>query len=1156
MRKTLISLSVLLCTAIGAFADNYTPVEYISANGIAKENAMTSDYIPVTATTIKVGFTASASDWAPIFCARNGDAGTGISLYKNGNNTEFGYFTGSTTGDGDHFAPFTAGQRYDAIANVAYLKLSTDGGANYTNYSTGNSVTNTTTRCLSLFANPEKDQPLIGNIYYLTIEEGETTYEYKPVMRHDGMLGFLDEGSGKFFTAAKGSMKGYGFGATGSDVFYFTGLEKSTIEIGEAATYQIVPTYQGTAPTFTYKSADESIATVAADGTVTGVKEGKTTVTVTATDATYGDWALTCTVEVVDQARLYYTPLAYIESTDAAKENAYTTNYVPNANTVVNIKFNSYSTGSWRAIFSGRNGADAGTGISLYQNGNGTDFGYFVGGYRNDNFVTGVLTDHDYVVSASLAELVVDGTSYATGQTSFSGTSRGISLFGNPEWDDPYRGRIYYMTIKEGDTTVRDYQPVLRHDGAFGYLDSVTKEFVQPAQGSFSGYGYGKSDTETYVEVVVPGLLKGSTADASVSVTNGNKDNYEITCTSANPEIVSVSGNTLTGVAEGEAAITLVVTNKTDATDVWKFTKTVKVQTATRTDINGVGYVALEGGAGYSDGETWTKLCDGNADTKYCGVMGNAWVTILASEPVALSTYSIVTGADSNKYPERNPESWTISGSNDNQNWTVIDEQTNTYLEALDSYEHKFTVNDATKYRYFKFKSTRSVNADCTQISEIWINGQQHNYGEPAVTPSTCTTKGTSVVTCSLTNAKITTFLDLAAHNYEHGICTVCSQSALSKVLLADGQTNPYTAKYQHAWRNSDETWPAAVENWNQTDFDDSSWDDIILPIGNDYGVRRTRWYGQYNNFWFRRSFTLDAVDENATYTFKLLHDDNTVVYLNGNEVVNKTGWTTDTNWEVYTIDASNFKKGTNVLAVYIQQNWGGAYFDCSLTENIPVIINETASNTITEGKGTVKLTRSFNDAAWNSMVLPFAMDATAITSTFGADAKVAEYTGTTTTETGDVTLNFSTVTEIKANTPVFIYGATAAADKEIADRTVVAGTPAAEPASAAYTFVGTYAPATAVAGDWFVSSDNKMYKSNGTEGIKATRAVFRAADSSEAKSLYFTVDGTDVTDRVDLTGVTEQTKGDIYNLNGVKMGGNSLPKGIYIVGGKKVVVK
>jgi hypothetical protein len=617
MRKTLISLSVLLCTAIGAFADNYTPVEYISANGIARENAMTSDYIPVTATTIKVGFTASASDWAPIFCARNGDAGTGISLYKNGNNTEFGYFTGSTTGDGDHFAPFTAGQRYDAIANVAYLKLSTDGGANYTNYSTGNSVTNATTHCLSLFANPDKDASLIGNIYYLTIEEGETTYEYKPVMRHDGMLGFLDAKSGKFFTAAKGSMKGYGFGATGSDVFYFTGLEKSTIEIGEAATAQIVPTYQGTAPTFTYKSADESIATVAADGTVTGVKEGKTTVTVTATDATYGDWALTCTVEVVDQARLSYTPLAYIESTDATRENAYTTNYIPNANTVVNIRFNSYSTGGWRAIFCGRDGTNYQSGISLYQNGD-SKFGYFVGGYANDDAVTDVKTNQDYVVTASLSALTVEGGStLETNRTSFTGTSRGISMFANPENDNPYRGRIYYMTIKEGDTTVRDYQPVLRHDGAFGYFDSVTKEFVQPVQGSFSGYGYGKTATDTYVEVIVPGLLKGSTADASVSVTNGNKDNYEITCTSANPEIVSVSGNTLTGVAEGEAAITLVVTNKTDATDVWKFTKTVKVLAATRTDINGVGYVALEGGTGYSDGETWTKLCDGNADTKY-----------------------------------------------------------------------------------------------------------------------------------------------------------------------------------------------------------------------------------------------------------------------------------------------------------------------------------------------------------------------------------------------------------------------------------------------------------------------------------------------------------------------------------------------------------
>ena len=74
-----------------------------------------------------------------------------------------------------------------------------------------------------------------------------------------------------------------------------------------------------------------------------------------------------------------YTPLEYIESTGAVRENVFTTPYVANKDTEVDIKFQSYSGGDWRAIFSGRNGQDAGNGISLYQNGDQAHFGYFVG---------------------------------------------------------------------------------------------------------------------------------------------------------------------------------------------------------------------------------------------------------------------------------------------------------------------------------------------------------------------------------------------------------------------------------------------------------------------------------------------------------------------------------------------------------------------------------------------------------------------------------------------------------------------------------------------------------------------------------------------------------------------------------------------------------
>ena len=85
-------------------------------------------------------------------------------------------------------------------------------------------------------------------------------------------------------------------------------------------------------------------------------------------------------IDFVAQDDNKYTPLAYIESTGAVRENAFTTTYVAKASTEVDIKFNLYSNNGWAAVFCGRNGNDAGNGISLYKNGGANKFGYFVGG--------------------------------------------------------------------------------------------------------------------------------------------------------------------------------------------------------------------------------------------------------------------------------------------------------------------------------------------------------------------------------------------------------------------------------------------------------------------------------------------------------------------------------------------------------------------------------------------------------------------------------------------------------------------------------------------------------------------------------------------------------------------------------------------------------
>ena len=75
---------------------------------------------------------------------------------------------------------------------------------------------------------------------------------------------------------------------------------RTALELFVGETDKLSPVFKGTTDAFpvTYKSSDSSVATVAADGTVTAKKLGKTTVTVTCAAL---NQTATCTVEVVEK---------------------------------------------------------------------------------------------------------------------------------------------------------------------------------------------------------------------------------------------------------------------------------------------------------------------------------------------------------------------------------------------------------------------------------------------------------------------------------------------------------------------------------------------------------------------------------------------------------------------------------------------------------------------------------------------------------------------------------------------------------------------------------------------------------------------------------------------------------------------------------------
>lgn len=376
----------------------------------------------------------------------------------------------------------------------------------------------------------------------------------------------------------------------------------------------------------------------------------------------------------------------------------------------------------------------------------------------------------------------------------------------------------------------------------------------------------------------------------------------------------------------------------------------------TRYDADGVGYGYLEGGSGLNNNESSNNLCDNNASTKYYGFVESGWFTMKSSTAVAVKQYSIVTANDSRGQYRRALRSWKLQGSNDYNIWEDIDVQTDYPMPFADQQEVVIHVNDTRKFRFFKFATTKSVDGAVggVQFSEVWINEQNHTWASEANanTPPSCGMPGLEIRECTQCHARrweaIPAHQD---HSYNDGVCTVCGINEGEYVLLSNGQWTPYMLKAYRGFRADSAGvtfWSQPPRGWNQSaDFDDSQWIDVAMPTasvdhssGPYVSLRyNSYWYGEYNSLAFRRVFPLPEVNPGDTFTFRCVHDDNMVVYVNGHEAINIEGWTAtpdNCTWlnsrEAFNIPASYFQPGENVLAIFMQQNWGGAYFDCELT--------------------------------------------------------------------------------------------------------------------------------------------------------------------------------------------------------------------------------
>ncbi|NTS39863.1 DUF4965 domain-containing protein [Flavisolibacter sp. BT320] len=140
------------------------------------------------------------------------------------------------------------------------------------------------------------------------------------------------------------------------------------------------------------------------------------------------------------------------------------------------------------------------------------------------------------------------------------------------------------------------------------------------------------------------------------------------------------------------------------------------------------------------------------------------------------------------------------------------------------------------------------------------------------------------------------------------------------KTVLSASDEAPYTVKYT-------ETKPA--DDWESPRFAAAGWKSGPAAIGDDAKTAKTLW--KSSAIWVRRSFTLaNPASINELY-LKLNHDDNIVVFLNGENVYETKGWTN--RFHYFPLDKSKLKKGQNVIAIQLANTAGGRYLDFGLVD-------------------------------------------------------------------------------------------------------------------------------------------------------------------------------------------------------------------------------
>ena len=235
--------------------------------------------------------------------------------------------------------------------------------------------------------------------------------------------------------------------------------------------------------------------------------------------------------------------------------------------------------------------------------------------------------------------------------------------------------------------------------------------------------------------------------------------------------------------------------------------------------------------------------------------------------------------------------------------------------------------------------------------------------------------------------------------------------------------------------------------------------------------------------------------------------------------------------------------------------------FDAEVSTELWYKLDEAADNSALASKTNVFLKRTLQPGGWNTFCAPFAIADPA--SVFGAGVKVKQLTGATVTG-NTLTLTFGNAASIAAGTPYLIKlngedPVDLAADGKEFEGVTQNYTAHPTTFSGVVSFVPVINPTAMTADDktvLFVTGGNKLTYPTADGNINGFRAYFQL-DGSLSSARSFVLDfGDGETTGLNLTPTLSQGEGVWYTLDGRKLQSTPTAKGVYIVNGKKTIIK